>query len=151
MGMTSLEPVHKPIRSVIGSRACRVAATAVTAGLVVLGTAAPAAATHPAAHPATRVTLTVASPDRGATVHDTTRVTFTGTNLRAVRIYRFTRLVATATVKSIARLASATIIDPPPELKSPSPPTPSSTTGASKVMIWVKRCRLEKAMTKLRR
>jgi beta-glucanase (GH16 family) len=30
--------------------------------------------------------LTVASPSQGATVHDTTRVTFTGTNLRAVQI-----------------------------------------------------------------
>src|SRR3990167_280776 len=54
-------------------------------------------------------------------------------------------------MNSIARLASATIIDPPPELSSPSPPTDRRTTGASNVMICVGRSIVEKAMTKLSR
>jgi beta-glucanase (GH16 family) len=100
MGMTSLEPVHNRVRG----RTFHIAATAATAGLLVLGSATPAAA-----HPSAPVSLTVASPSRGATVHDTTQLTFTGTNLRAVKIYRFTRLVATATVNGAGTAASAQV------------------------------------------
>jgi hypothetical protein len=83
------------------------AGIAVVAGLVVGVALSSPAAGLPAHHPAGVVTLGVAAPSQGATVNDSTEVRFTGTNLKAVTVYRFTRLVATATVSPDGTAATA--------------------------------------------
>ncbi|GAA5193412.1 hypothetical protein GCM10023322_55360 [Rugosimonospora acidiphila] len=84
---------------------------AAAAGLVLLGSAAPASAASLAGRPtsATRVTLRVAAPAQGSTVADTTRLSLTGTGLTTVRIYRLATPVATATVSANGTAASALI------------------------------------------
>ncbi|WP_170216014.1 glycoside hydrolase family 16 protein [Asanoa ferruginea] len=72
--------------------------------VLVLAGAQPAPA---AARP--RVTLAFASPSQGAKVNDTVDISFTGTNLTAVRVLRLGRPIATATVSPDGRSAVAAV------------------------------------------
>ncbi len=69
-------------------RTCAALVAAAMAALLTPGTAT--------ASP--RVDLKVTTPHQGSAVADTTEIDFTGANLRSVRVYRLSRLVATATV-----------------------------------------------------
>jgi beta-glucanase (GH16 family) len=101
--MESLEPVQGRSR---GRRArgrpLRVLAAAAGAVVLTLGAAQPASA-------APRVTLAVAAPTSGSTVHDTTELQFTGSNLKTVRVYQLARQVATATVDASGTSATAQV------------------------------------------
>ncbi|WP_203988954.1 glycoside hydrolase family 16 protein [Virgisporangium aurantiacum] len=96
----SLEPVQVHVRR-------KTLSVGALAAVLILGVATPAAATDPANR--TPVTLNVAAPAQGATVHDTTTVTFTGTNLRAVTVYRFLDPVGTAAVTADGTAATVDI------------------------------------------
>ncbi|SDZ61994.1 Glycosyl hydrolases family 16 [Asanoa ishikariensis] len=83
-------------------RPLRALLAAAGAAALVLGAAQPASA-------APRVTLAVAAPTSGSTVHDTTELRFTGTNLATVRVYRLAHLVATATVTADGTAATSQV------------------------------------------
>jgi beta-glucanase (GH16 family) len=87
-------------------RALRVGAVIATAAAVVVAMAAPAQAAPQ--HP-TRVSLSFASPTRGSKANDTLDLSFTGTGLKSVMVYRLTQPVARATVSADGTSATATL------------------------------------------
>ena len=97
------EPVHIALPR---GRPGRVATAAALLAAALVVAAAPPASAAPASA-SSRVTLDVAAPAQGATVHDTTEIAFTGAGLARVSVYRLTRLVATATVAADGATATA--------------------------------------------